>query len=88
MVSYKKLQKLLIDHDMKKKDFIKLVNISVGTMARFGSNRYVTMDVIDRICRLFNCQPGDIMEHIDEPSLIPPKKSHPKNKKDDEVIVM
>ena len=41
-VSYKKLWKLLIDHDMKKKDLAKAANISNYTITKMSKGENVT----------------------------------------------
>ena len=45
-VSYKKLWKLLIDRDMRKKDLCVAAGISHASMAKLGKNENVTTDVI------------------------------------------
>ena len=49
-VSYKKLWKLLIDKDMKKKDLCAAAGISHASMAKLGKNENVTTDVLVKIC--------------------------------------
>ncbi len=61
-ISYKKLWKLLIDKEMKKKDLIKLSGISTTTMAKLGRNENITTEVLVRVCHALNCDIGDIME--------------------------
>lgn len=61
-VSYKKLWKLLIDRDMKKKDLCRAAGISHTSMAKLGKNGNVTTDVLVKICTALNCDIGDIME--------------------------
>ena len=61
-VSYKKLWKLLIDKDMKKKDLREATGISSSSMAKLGKNENVTTDVLVRICNALNCELSDIME--------------------------
>ncbi len=63
-VSYKKLFKLLIDKDMKKKDLSALTGISNNTIAKLANNENVTMEVIDRICSNLGCTVDDIVEII------------------------
>lgn len=65
-VSYNKLWKLLIDKNMKKMDLLEAVEMSPNTLAKFGRNENVSMDVIARICEYFKCDVGDIMEMIPE----------------------
>lgn len=61
-VSYKKLWKILIDRDMKKKDLIELAGISTASMAKLGKNENITVEVLAKICKSLNCDIGDIME--------------------------
>lgn len=63
-VSYRKLWKLLIDKDMKKKDLRLASGISTNTLAKLGKNDRVTTDVLDKICITLNCDVGDIMEIV------------------------
>ena len=64
-VSYKKLWKLLIDRDMKKKDLCQAAGISHASMAKLGKNENVTTDVLVKICAALGCDISDIVE-IDE----------------------
>ena len=61
-VSYKKLWKLLIDKDMKKKDLREAAGISTSSMAKLGKNENVTTDVLVKICKALNCDISDIMQ--------------------------
>ena len=64
-VSYRKLWKLLIDKDMKKKDLRLSSGISTNALAQLGKNERVTTDVIDQICCALNCDVGDVMEIVE-----------------------
>lgn len=63
-VSYKKLWKLLIDHDMKKKDLAKAANISNYTITKMSKGENVTVEILGKICMALNCNIDDIMEFI------------------------
>ena len=63
--SYKKLWKLLIDKDMKKKDLIERAEVSKYTIRKLTRGENVTTDVIIRICKVLECDIGDIMEVIE-----------------------
>lgn len=65
-VSYKKLWKILIDRDMKKKDLEAVANVSHYTMNKLTRGENVTVDVLGRICRALQCSPDDIMEFVEE----------------------
>lgn len=64
--NYKPLWRLLIDKDMKKNDLIVEIGLSRPTVAKMGKNEYVAMEVLDRICKYFNCQISDIVEHVSD----------------------
>lgn len=62
--SYKKLWKLLIDRDMKKKDLRALTGLSSSTIAKMTKNEPVSTDVLIKICAVLKCDVGDIMEIV------------------------
>ena len=62
MVSYKKLWKLLIDKDMKKKDLCKKAGISTASVTKMGKNGYVTTEILEKVCKALDCKVEDIME--------------------------
>jgi len=66
-VSYKKLFKLLIDRDMKKKDFKELTGISQGTLNKLQNGGNVMVDVLEKICLSMHCNVEDIMEIYPDP---------------------
>lgn len=66
MISYKPFQKLLIDRGIKKGDLARQAGISGATMARLNSNRYVSLEVVDKLCAALGCQPGELLEYVDE----------------------
>lgn len=65
-VSYKKLWKILIDKDIKKKDLSALAGISSATITKMGKGGHVTTEVLVRICAALDCQIDDIMEIIEQ----------------------
>lgn len=64
--SYKKLWKLLIDRDLKKKDLCKMANVSSASLTKMKNNRSVTTDVLVKICKALECDISDIMEVVPE----------------------
>jgi len=64
LISYKKLQKLLIDKDIKKTQLKDMIKVSSSTLARLSTNQYVSLEIIDKICDVLDCQPGDIIEYV------------------------
>ena len=63
-ISYKKLWKLLIDRDMKKKDLVALSGISQSSITKMGKNENVNTEVLVRVCLALNCDIGDIAEIV------------------------
>lgn len=63
-VSYNKLFKLLIDKGMKKVDLRLATGISPNTMTKISSNEYVSMEVLVKVCRVLDCDIGDIVSIV------------------------
>lgn len=63
-VSYKKLWKLLIDREMKKKDLQAQADISPSSVTKLSRNDNVSMDVLIKVCMALNVDFGDIMELV------------------------
>ncbi len=61
-VSYKRLWKLLIDKDIKKKDLCAQAGISSATITKMGKGGHVTTEVLLKICTALDCNVEDIME--------------------------
>jgi len=67
-VTYKKLWKLLIDKDLKKKDLCDIAQISPSSLAKLRKGENVTTDLLEKICVALQCEIGDIVEirHLNE----------------------
>ena len=63
-VSYKKLWKLLIDKDIKKKDLSSMAGVSPATITKMGKGGHVTTEVLVKICSALGCNVEDIMEVV------------------------
>ncbi len=61
-ISYKKLWKILIDKNMKKKDLEALANISNYTVGKLTRSENVNSDTLMKICVALDCKFDDIME--------------------------
>ena len=61
-VSYNKLWKLLIDKGMTKTELRLQTDMSTATLAKMSKNEVVSMDVMLRICKVLDCNVGDIMD--------------------------
>ena len=67
-LSYKKLFKLLIDRNMKKKDLCELADISTTSVAKLGKNQNVNTEILDKICEALDCDIFDIVEYVKQES--------------------
>ena len=63
--SYKKLFKLLIDREMKKKELAKAAGVSIATITKMGKDgAVVSSEVLVKICTALNCRMDDIVEIV------------------------
>ena len=69
-ISYKRLFKLMIDRDIKKKDLKQSTGLSYTTISKLEKGENVPADVLDKICCQLECQLNDIAE------IIPDKEEH------------
>ena len=69
-ISYKKLWKLMIDHNMNKTQLRIEARLSTNVLAKLSKNESVSMETLMRICRVFHCDVGDIVEIVDESDYI------------------
>ena len=63
-VNYNKLWKLPIDKNMTKTDLRIKEDMSTATLAKMSKNEIVSMDILLRICRVLECNVGDIIDVI------------------------
>ncbi|NLU27271.1 MAG: helix-turn-helix transcriptional regulator [Hungateiclostridium thermocellum] len=62
--SYKKLWKLLVARDMKKRELCEKANVSATSLAKLAKSENVNTDILVKICRALDCDISDIMEII------------------------
>ena len=63
-VSYNKLWKLLIDKEMKKVDLRDQAGLTTNVLAKLVKNEHVSTQSLEKICRILECEVGDILEFI------------------------
>lgn len=51
---------------MKDADLRKKAEISAPTMTKLRNDKIVQTDIIDKLCKALQCQPGDIMEYLED----------------------
>ena len=65
-VCYDKLWKLMKANKMKKQDLAKAAELSSYMMAQLGKDEFVSLEVIAKLCKVFHCDVGDIVEMVED----------------------
>lgn len=65
-VSYEKLWRLVKTNRMKKQDLAQAAEITTYTMTKLNHDEPISMEIMLRICKVFHCDIGDVMELIEE----------------------
>lgn len=65
-VCYDKLWKLMKANKMKKQDLAKAAELSSYMMAQLGKDEYVSLEVIAKLCKVFHCDVGEVVEMVEE----------------------
>jgi len=63
-VSYKKLFHMLIDCDMTAADLQKKAGYSGNISTRLRNNNYVSLESIEKICKVMDCKIDDVVEFV------------------------
>ena len=61
-ISYDNLWKLLIDKRLNKTQLKELAGISTNAVAKLGKNESVSLETLEKICKILKCNIGDIVE--------------------------
>ena len=65
-VRYDKLWTVMKTNKMKKSELAKAAGLSQYTMTKLNQDRIVSMDVMIKLCKIFHCDIGDIMENYEQ----------------------
>lgn len=62
------LKVMLARREMTQKQLCEVTGIRAPTISALATSqiKHIPMDVLDRICAVLNCQPGDILEWIND----------------------
>lgn len=63
-LSYNKLWKLLIDKNMNKVTLRDQSGIGPSTLSKLTRNKRVSMEVLEKICKVLDCNIGDIVDYV------------------------
>lgn len=56
----------MIDQNINRTQLKERAKISTNAVAKLGKNEPVSMDTLDKICKVFGCNIGDVMEFIND----------------------
>ena len=62
--TYKRLFKLLIDRNLKKKDLCALAGISTTSVTKLANDQNVNTEILEKICDALNCDICEIVEVV------------------------
>ena len=65
-ISYQKLWRMMRDNKMKKGDLAATAEISDYAMSKLSREEPVSLEIIMRLCKVFHCDIGDLVEIIEE----------------------
>lgn len=63
-IQYKKLFDLMAAQGHSATYWLRQSGIHPATVSKLRKNERINTDTINSLCRLLNCQPGDIMEYV------------------------
>jgi putative transcriptional regulator len=65
-IKFYRLLDLLNRRNISKEELRIAIGASSATISKLSKNEKVSLDVIEKICTHLNCQPGDIMEYVED----------------------
>ena len=65
-VRYDMLWTLMKQNKMKKSELAKAAGLSQYAMTKLNQDRVVSMDIMLKLCKIFHCDIGDVMEVIED----------------------
>lgn len=65
-IRYDKLWALMKRNKMKKRELAAAAGLSQYAMTKLNQDRVVSMDTMLKLCKIFHCDIGDIMEVIED----------------------
>ena len=73
MIRYEKLFSMMKAKELTTYRIRKDNIISQSALTALNQGRNVTLDTIDKLCRVMNCQPGDLLEYVPDEELMETK---------------
>ncbi len=69
-VSYKKLFHMMIDKNMSNVELKERAGVSANIITRLKRDQYISLESVEKICRVMECKVDDMVDFIDEKKLI------------------
>lgn len=64
--SYDRLWFLLIKKKIKRTDLIALAGLNSTAISKMGKDQPVSLEIIGKLCKYFNCRIEDLVEYVPE----------------------
>ncbi len=65
-IRYDKLWRMMKNNKMKKRELARAADISGYTMAKLNRDEPVSLEVMMRLCKVFHCDIGDLVEVVED----------------------
>ena len=75
-VSYKRLFHLLIDKNMTAAELQKEAGYSANISTRLRNDTYISLESVEKICRVLDCGIDDVVEFVPDESKNPEESCH------------
>lgn len=61
-----RLKAMLVEKGIKQKDLVSMTGIRQPTLSGMNNNsvKHIPLDVLDKICTVLDCQPGELLEYV------------------------
>ena len=61
-----RLKAMLAEKGIKQKDLASMTGIRQPTLSGMNNNsvKHIPLDVLDKICTVLDCQPGELLEYV------------------------
>lgn len=53
---------MLIDRNISKKELHNITGLATSTITKMSNNKYVSLEVLERLCRHLNCEITDLVD--------------------------
>ena len=67
-VSYKKLFHLLIEKELTTAQLQQKADISANIISKFKKNEYVSLETLEKVCKVLDCEISEILDFCNSPA--------------------